>query len=84
MLIPLQEIKEILLRLLIHFEFSLPDDPEEREVQGWNRMLTKPLYVDRPSSREALLTLPSVKREGKGAPPRLPIKITPLQAVRVE
>lgn len=32
----------MLLRLLTHFEFSLPDDPEERKIEGWNRMLTKP------------------------------------------
>lgn len=58
----------MLLRLLTHFEFSLPDDPEEREILNINRMLTKPF----------------VKREGKGAPPRLPIKITPLQPISVE
>ncbi|PVF99720.1 cytochrome P450 [Serendipita vermifera] len=59
------EIKEILLRLLTYFEFSLPDDPEERQIEGWNRMLTKPF----------------VKREGKKAMPRLPIKITPIRPV---
>jgi len=59
------EIKEVLLRLLTHFEFSLPDDPEERKIEGWNRMLTKPF----------------VQREGKYAFPRLPIKITPLKQV---
>ncbi|KIM26311.1 hypothetical protein M408DRAFT_25511 [Serendipita vermifera MAFF 305830] len=61
------EIKEVLLRLLTHFEFSLPDDPEERKIEGWNRLLTKPF----------------VKREGKKAAPRLPIKITPLRAAPV-
>jgi hypothetical protein len=55
----------VLLRLLTHFEFSLPDDPEEREIEGWNRMLTKPF----------------VKREGPKAMPRLPIKITPLKTL---
>jgi len=43
------EIKEILLRLLTHFEFSLPNDPDEREIEGWNRMLTKP-FGEPPSS----------------------------------
>lgn len=56
------EIKEILLRLLTHFEFLPPDDPLEQEIEGWNRMLTKPF----------------VKSEGKYAMPRLPIKIVPL------
>lgn len=64
MLGSVQEIKEVLLRLLTHFEFTLPDDPEDREIEGWNRMLTKPF----------------VKREGAKAMPRLPIKITPLKA----
>ncbi|KAG8812349.1 cytochrome P450-dit2 [Serendipita sp. 399] len=58
------EIKEVLLRLLTHFEFALPDDPDEREIEGWNRMLTKPF----------------VKKEGKHAMPRLPVKIIPLRA----
>jgi hypothetical protein len=74
----------VLLRLLTHFEFSLPDDPEERKIEGWNRMLTKPfggfLQKVQQARSDPPLTNP-VQREGKYAFPRLPIKITPLKQV---
>lgn len=56
-------MKEVLLRLLTHFEFLPPDNPEERKIAAWNRMITKPFVV----------------RDGRKAAPRLPIRIRKLK-----